>query len=112
MMNSKEWPKAILPEASSHVLLPELELTDADYAAAAEALRKLEDCFSEVVFIHEVAARHCRERQLHAELARRSGVIGSQHSRGKDFIKQMQTPTPINQYDSFGKQNSPFRVKK
>jgi hypothetical protein len=57
MMNSIEWPTAILPDASSHVLLPELELTDDDYAAAAEALRQLEDCFSEVVFIHEVASR-------------------------------------------------------
>jgi hypothetical protein len=104
MMNSIEWPKAILPEASSHVLLPELELTDADYAVAADALRQLEDCFSEVVFVHEVAARHCRERQLNAELARRSGTIGSQHARSKDFIKQAQEPTPINHYDSFGKQ--------
>jgi hypothetical protein len=112
MMNSIEWPKAILPDASSHVLLPELELTDADYAVAADALRQLEDCFSEVVFVHEVAARHCRERQLNAELARRSGA-GSQNARTKDFIKQAQEPTPINHYDSFGKQNSPFnRAKK
>jgi hypothetical protein len=113
MMNSIEWPTAILPDASSHVLLPELELTDDDYAAAADALRQLEDCFSEVVFVHEVAARHCRERQLNAELARRSGAIGSQRSRGKDFIKQMQRPTPIDQIESFATRNpTPVLAKK
>jgi hypothetical protein len=113
MMNSIEWPNAILPDASSHVLLPELELTDDDYAAAADALRQLEDCFSEVVFIHEVAARHCRERQLNTELARRSGANGTQHSHGKDFIKKAQSPTPITQYASFGKPDSLLtRIKK
>jgi hypothetical protein len=89
MMNSIEWPTAILPEASSHVL-PKLELTDADYAAAADALRQLDDCFYEVVFVHEVAARHCRERQLNEELERRSGASGSQDSRGADFVNQIQ----------------------
>jgi hypothetical protein len=75
MMNSIEWPTAILPEASSHDL-PKLVLTDADYAVAADALRQLDDCFAEVVFVHEVAARHCRERQLQAELAHRFGSLG------------------------------------
>ncbi len=94
-MKTIEWPKSDFPttrEAPPQVLLPELELTDADYEAAAEALRKLDDCFFEVVFVHEVAARNCRERQLKAELLRNQAVVLSGDQR--------KTPTPISRFHS------------
>ena len=105
MMNTIKWPKDGARKShtrpTDQVLLPELDLIDADYEAAAEALRKLEDCFSEVVFVHEVAARHCRERQLAASLRNQATEPDLSHAR--DFIKQWQKPTPLAQ---FGAQNS------
>jgi hypothetical protein len=105
MTNSIEWPTASRPGTPSKVLLPELELTDADYEAAAEALNKLDDCFFEVIFVHEVAARHCRERQLNAALARKSPT----KSRSNDIINQWKTPTPITRFIPIGESN---RAKK
>jgi hypothetical protein len=107
MMNSIEWPTTIRHQTSNPVLLPELELNDDDYEAAADALRNLDDCFSEVVFLHEVAARSCRERQLKAELARRTSP-GSQNSQNRNLLKQWQEPTPIDQFISFADRNATF----
>src|ERR1700733_13631008 len=96
-MRPIEWPKSSRTETLSQTLLPELELTAEDYEVAREALSKLEDCFFEVVFVHEVAARHCRERQLGAELLRNpnSPMVRRPDSRG--FIKQNKKPRGIGQ---------------
>jgi hypothetical protein len=103
-----EWPKrgstTDHPKAPHPVLLPELDLIDADYEAAGEALRKLDDCFFEVVFVHEVAARHCRERQLAA--LRNQTLHPSEHPHAKDLIEELKKPTPLSQLDSFAKQHS------
>ncbi len=111
-MSPIAWPKSrskIDPmETPKPVLLPELTLTKADYQAAAEAYRKLDDCTFEVVFLHEVAARHCRERQLAAVLSRDKTVDISKQSREKAFIKQRQNPTPISRFGSFREKISPF----
>jgi hypothetical protein len=104
-MSPIAWPK--IPrkidqtDALKPVPLPELDFTEADYEAAAEAYRKLDDCFLEVVFLHEVAARHCRERQLAAAISCSKTVDISKQSRAKAFIKQWQNPTPIIQIDSY-----------
>ena len=105
MMNSIQWPTTIRQQTSNPVLLPELELSDADYEAAADALRNLDDCFFEVVFLHEVATRHCRERQLRAELARRTSPGSLQNSQTKTLLRQWQKPTPIDQFISFAERN-------
>jgi hypothetical protein len=111
-MSPIAWPESrskINPmEAPIPVLLPELTLTKADYEAAAEAYRKLDDCCFEVVFLHEVAARHCRERQLAAALSRDKTVDISKQSREKAFLKQRQTPTPISRFASFRENLTPF----
>jgi hypothetical protein len=73
-MKLLEWQKSSRTKTFSQTLLPELELTAEDYEVAGEALRNLDDCVFEVVFVHEVAAKHCRERQLRAELLRKSGL--------------------------------------
>ena len=86
-------------------------MTDSDYEAAGEALRKLEDCFFEVVFVHEVAARHCRERQL-AELLRRQTLPKSEPAQAKDLIEKLKTPTPLSQLNSFVKRDSKFNRPK
>jgi hypothetical protein len=105
-----EWPKrgstTDHPKAPHPVLLPELDLIDADYEAAGEALRKLDDCFFEVVFVHEVAARHCRERQLAAQLLRNQTPHQSEHARAKDLVEELKKPTPLSQLDSFAKRDS------
>jgi ribonuclease D len=108
MTNSIEWPTTIRSQTSNPVLLPELELNDADYEAAAEALRNLDDCFSEVVFLHEVATRNCRERQLEAELARKTSPGSLQTSQTKNLLRQWQKPTPIDQFISFAERNPTF----
>ncbi len=108
MTNSIEWPKTIRQQTSNPVLLPELELNDADYEAAAEALNNLDDCFFEVVFLHEVATRNCRERQLKAELARRTSPGSLQNSQTRNLLKQWQKPTPIDQFISFAERNPTF----
>lgn len=105
MTNSIEWLNTSRPGTPSTVLLPELELTDADYEAAAEALNKLDDCFLEVVFVHEVAARHCRERQLNAALARKPPF----KNRSNELINQWKTPTPIGLFTPNGERS---RAKK
>jgi hypothetical protein len=102
-MNPIEWPGAPpqkRTESPNLVPLPELELDDSDYEAAAEALRNLEGCFSEVVFVHEVAARHCRERQLRTALMRSNSVIPDP-ARAKAFIDQWKKPTPLSQLNSY-----------
>jgi hypothetical protein len=115
-MSPIAWPKSrskIDPmEAPQPVRLPELTLTKADYQAAAEAYSKLDDCCFEVVFLHEVAARHCRERQLAAALFRDKTVDISKQSRDKDFIRQRQNPTPLSQFGSFREKFSPFNHPK
>jgi hypothetical protein len=97
-MSSIKWPKSgtkiSRTEALNEVLLPELELTDADYEAAGEAWSKLDGCFFEVVFVHEVAARHCRERQL-SELLRSQSTVSSEHVYPKDFVNKWKKPTPL-----------------
>jgi hypothetical protein len=114
-MGTIEWPKknpgTSYREAPSQVLLPELELIDADYEAAGEALRKLEGCIFEVVFVHEVAARHCRERQL-AELLRGHTIAPSNPETTKDFIRRWEKSTPIGQFDPFREQGSKFNRSK
>ena len=114
-MSPIEWPtrrpKSSPPEDTNQVFLPELELTDADYEAAGEALRKLEDCSFEVVFVHEVAARHCRERQLR-ELLRSQTFPASKRAPSKDFIKQLETPTQLSQLRPFRKPDSPSKRTK
>ena len=89
-MSPIAWPKSrskIDPtEEAQPVLLPDLTLTKADYQAAAEAYRKLDDCTFEVVFLHEVAARRCRERQLAAALSRDKTFDISKQSRENAFI--------------------------
>jgi hypothetical protein len=111
-MSPIAWPKShskIDPtEAPKPVLLPELTLTKADYQAAAEAYRKLGDRSFEVVFLHEVAARRCRERQLAAALSRDKTVDISKQSRENAFIKQRQNPIPISRFGSFREKLSPF----
>ncbi|HXC97662.1 MAG TPA: hypothetical protein VNU92_18320 [Edaphobacter sp.] len=72
-MNPIRWPKTrypALPPTQDSDSLPPLELDKSDYEAANEAFRQLDDSFFEVVFLKEVAARHCRERQLKAALSR------------------------------------------
>jgi hypothetical protein len=97
-MSSIKWPKSgtkiSRTEAFDEVLLPELELTDADYEAAGKAWSKLDGCFFEVVFVHEVAARHCRERQL-SELLRCQSSVSSEHLYPKDFVNKWKKPTPL-----------------
>jgi hypothetical protein len=71
-MKTIAWPSAppqTRTEPPNQDLLPDLELDDSDYEAATQAFQKLEDCFFEVVFVREVAARHCRERQLRTALS-------------------------------------------
>jgi len=71
-MNPIQWPKTpypALPHALEPDSLPPLELDKSDYEAANEAFRQLDDCFFEVIFLHEAASRHCRERQLKAALS-------------------------------------------
>lgn len=75
--------------------MPELRLTAEDYEVAAEALRRLEGCFSEVVFVYEVAARNCRERQLREELARNPNSAPFGRSDAKNPISQLKKPIPI-----------------
>jgi hypothetical protein len=105
-----EWPKrgstTNHPKAPHPVLLPELDLIDADYEAAGEALRKLDDCFFEVVFVHEVAARHCRERQLAAELLRNQALPPSENAQARSLIERWKKPTPLSQLVSFAKRDS------
>jgi len=78
--------------------LPELKLTAEDYEVAREALSKLEDCFFEVVFVHEVAARHCRERQLGAELLRNPNSPMLRRPDSRDLINQYKKPRRISQF--------------
>lgn len=78
--------------------MPELELTAEDYEVAREALCKLEDCFFEVVFVHEVAARHCRERQLGAELLRNPNTPMLRRLDARDLINQYKKPRRISQF--------------
>ena len=78
--------------------MPELELTAEDYEVAREALSKLEDCFFEVVFVHEVAARHCRERQLGAELLRNPNSPMLRRPDSRDLINQYKKPRRISQF--------------
>jgi hypothetical protein len=111
-----KWPKRgstiNRTEGPHQVLLPELDLIDADYEAAGEALRKLDDCFFEVVFVHEVAARHCRERQLAAELLRNQARPPSEHVNIRNLIEKWKKPTPLSQLDSFAKRDSEFNGPK
>jgi hypothetical protein len=93
-----EWPKSSRNETLSQTLLPELELTAEDYGVAGEALSKLDDCFFEIVFVHEVAARHCRERQLRAELLRNPNSPMLGRLDAGDFINQYKKPTRISQF--------------
>jgi hypothetical protein len=93
-----EWPKSRRTETFSQTLLPELELTAEDYEVAGEALRNLDDCVFEVVFVHEVAAKHCRERQLRAELLRNSNSPTLRRSDARDPIHQYKKPTRISQF--------------
>jgi|SRR5580704_2082130 hypothetical protein len=114
-MSAIKWPESNpktsrYTEAPNQVLLPELELTDADYEAAGEALRKLDGCFFEVVFVHEVAARHCRERQL-TELLRNQTKSTSERINAKDFIEKWKKPTPLSQVGALGsKFNRPKKL--
>ena len=78
--------------------MPELELTAEDYEVAREALSKLEDCFFEVVFVHEVAARHCRERQLGAELLRNPNSPMLRRPDSRDLINHYKKPRRISQF--------------
>jgi hypothetical protein len=109
-MKMIEWPTNTSPkdstEMATRILLPELDLTDADYEAAGKALRNLEDCFFEVVFVHEVAARHCRERQLAAELSRNRAIPPPNHARARNFIEQWKKPTPLSQINAFAQRDS------
>ena len=72
-MNPLQWPRRTNPSSLSGkedlTSLPPLELNASDYEAASAAFRELDDCFFEVVFLHEVAAKHCRERQLKVALS-------------------------------------------
>ena len=97
-MKPIEWPKSSRTETLSQTLLPELELTAEDYEVAREALSKLEDCFFEVVFVHEVAARHCRERQLGAELLRNPNSPMLRRPDSRDLINQYKKPRRISQF--------------
>ena len=97
-MEPIEWPKSSRAETLSQTLLPELELTAEDYEVAGEALRKLDDCIFEVVFVHEVAARNCRERQLRAELLRNPNSPMLGRSDARDLISQYRKPTRISQF--------------
>lgn len=97
-MKPIEWPKSSRAETLSQTLLPELELTAEDYEVAGEALRQLDDCFFEVVFVHEVAARHCRERQLRAELLRNPNSPMLGRSNARELINQYKKPTRISQF--------------
>ena len=96
------WPRSRRAETLRQMPLPELELTGEDYDAAAEALRKLEGCFSEVVFVYEVAARHCRERQLRAELLGNRNLALLERSDAKHFVNQWKKPTSITQFTAEG----------
>jgi hypothetical protein len=83
-MNPLQWPRTTdstnLPDKQDLTSLPPLELNESDYEAASEAFRELDDCFFEVVFIHEVAARHCRERQLRAALSQNKPLSDHAHT--------------------------------
>ena len=107
-MKMIEWPTSPKDstQMAAQVLLPDLELTPADYEAAGIALHNLEDCCFEIVFVHEVAARHCRERQLAAELSRDRAIPPPNHARARNFVEQWKTPTPLSQFNAFAQQNS------
>ena len=108
-MNANKWTN--LTEGPIQVL-PELELSDADYEAATKAWQNLDDCFFEVVFLHEVAARHCRERQL-TELLRRQTVLSPERALAKENVKQWMKPTPISQFKPFEAKNpTPISLKR
>jgi hypothetical protein len=115
-MKPIEWPKSSSQknrtEISSQVFLPELVLTDEDYEAAGEALRKLDGCFFEVVFVHEVAARHCRERQLAAELARNHAGGQSKPAHARNLIEELKNPTPLSRFHSSQQRDSKVNLPK
>jgi hypothetical protein len=77
--------------------LPDLELDDSDYEAATIAFQQLDDCFFEVVFVREVAARHCRERQLRAAISQKN----ANPTRPVAFIDRSRTPAQTTQFDSY-----------
>ena len=83
-MNPLQWPRttdATSPSGKQDLPpLPPLELNELDYEAASTALRELDDCFFEVVFLNEVAARHCRERQLKVALSHNKPSSDHAHS--------------------------------
>jgi hypothetical protein len=101
-MKTIAWPSPpplTRTESPDRFLLPELELDDSDYEAATEAFQNLDDCFFEVVFVHEVAARHCRERQLRAALSDKTAT--SDAAKSVIAFNRWRRPAPITQFDSY-----------
>ena len=100
-MNPLQWPRTTDPTSLSGkqdlTLLPPLELDESDYEAASTALRELDDCFFEVVFLHEVATRHCRERQL--EVALSHNKLSSDHAHTHPTINRRQKLISIRRPD-------------
>jgi hypothetical protein len=101
-MKTIAWPSAppqIRTESPDQFLLPELELDDSDYEAATKAFQNLDDCFFEVVFVREVAARHCRERQLRTALTHNTTAPDA--AKSVIAFNRWRKPEPITQFDSY-----------
>ena len=75
------------PNKVEPVELPALELTDADYQAAHEAVHQLDTRLTIEMYLEAVAARHCLERQL-MEIARSQAVTHADLNDSHDIIKQ------------------------
>lgn len=107
-MTPIQWPKSAPKKTLNQVQLPEVTLNDADYKAASEVLLKLDNRMSVVAFLQEVALRHCRERQLEAEILRNRSLSSSAHHASEDLIKHWKKPMPISQFDSAGEAGPTF----
>jgi hypothetical protein len=75
------------PNEGEPVEVPALELTDADYKAAHEAVHQLGSRLTVETILEAVASRHCRERQLSAAL-RSLAVTEADICDSHDIIKQ------------------------
>ncbi|MGD0443801.1 MAG: hypothetical protein ABSA39_07690 [Edaphobacter sp.] len=101
-MKTIAWPSdppQIRTESPNQFLLPELELDDSDYEAATKAFQNLDDCFFEVVFVREVAARHCRERQLRAALSYKTATPDT--AKSPIAFNRRNKAAPNTQFDSY-----------